>query len=157
MALEHWDPHRRKWLLYRTPGEHSADCQRYPFAALPKRVFLDTNVLNLIVRYGEAIFELQQIPTDVDETRSNDVEALIHIFQTGQRMGWPILASRKSLEELERTPEEHGRARLVASRPALIAATALVPAPTKGSSTTSPAFENERTHRSASSCGNWHG
>ena len=50
MVLEHWDEVRGKWLLYRKPGENHADCERYPFERIPARVFLDTNVVNLIVK-----------------------------------------------------------------------------------------------------------
>ena len=114
MALEHRDGVSGRWLLYRSQSEHSEDCDRYPYDAIPRRVFLDTNVINLIVNHAGTIFEQHEIDVALDETAKDDVEALLHIFQTGQRMGWPIFASHKSLEELGRTPEEYGRSELVA-------------------------------------------
>ncbi|MBL0948297.1 hypothetical protein [Brevundimonas sp.] len=71
-------------------------------------------MLNLLVRYSSTVFEQAPLSMPVDETRANDVEALMHIFQVGQRMGWPIYASEKSLYELDQTPDADQRAELLA-------------------------------------------
>lgn len=54
MRLEHWDPVRRKYLLYRGAGEHHGDCVRYPYERIPRRIFLDTNVINLLVKVARS-------------------------------------------------------------------------------------------------------
>jgi hypothetical protein len=113
MGLEHWDPHRRKWVLYRSEAQHREDCQRYPLQAMPRRIFLDTNIVNLLVRYSEQVFEQAPIPTDIDETTAQDIEALMHVFHVGARASWDILASRKVLDEISRTPDDDLKAELL--------------------------------------------
>jgi hypothetical protein len=106
MGLEHWDPNRRKWVLYRSLAHHSQDCARYPFKDIPSRVFLDTNVVNLLVKHSMPIFEQTALPADLDVTAALDVEALMHVFHVGARANWDILASRKTLDEIEQTPAQ---------------------------------------------------
>jgi len=105
MGLEHWDSDRRRWILYRSPAQHSEDCARYPFESLPQRVFLDTNVVNLLVKQREQIFEQVPVPEGVNSKRALDIEALMHVFHVGARANWEILASRKTLDEINRTPD----------------------------------------------------
>jgi len=105
MSLEHWDANRGKWVLYRNREQHSDDCDRYPFESIPRRVFLDTDVVNLLVKQGEQVFEQAPIPEHLDRTRALDTEALMHVFHVGARASWDILASRKTLEEIGRTPD----------------------------------------------------
>jgi hypothetical protein len=113
MGLEHWDPHRRKWILYRSQAQHSEDCARYPFENIPGRVFLDTNVVNLLVKHSEQVFEQTTIPADLDVTSAHDVEALMHVFHVGACANWDILASRKTLDEIEQTPQPDVRDELL--------------------------------------------
>jgi hypothetical protein len=75
-------------------------------------VFLDTNVLNLMVKHSECIFEEASVPA-VDETSARDIEALMHIFAVGVRANWNVLASRKTLDEIERTPNGPLRGQLL--------------------------------------------
>jgi hypothetical protein len=104
MGLEHWDSNRRKWVLYSTEAQHSEDCARHPYESIPRRIFLDTNVVNLLVKHSEQVFEQAPIPSDLDSTRARNVEALMHVFCVGARASWDILASRKTLDEIRRTP-----------------------------------------------------
>lgn len=104
MGLEHWDSGRRKWVLYRTEIQHSEDCARYPYESIPRRIFLDTNIINLLVKHSEQVFEQAPIPANLDHTCARDTEALMHVFHVGARANWDILASRKSLDEISRTP-----------------------------------------------------
>ncbi len=104
MGLEHWDSGRRKWVLYRTQTQHSEDCVRYPYESIPRRIFLDTNIINLIVKQSEQVFEQAPVPVDLDRTCARDTEALMHVFHVGARANWDILASRKSLNEIGQTP-----------------------------------------------------
>lgn len=103
MTLEHWDQDLRKYVLYRTTAEHSEDCQRFPFEKIPKRVFLDTNVINVLVKYCGYVFDHVPIPLDTDATLASDIEALMHVFHVGERATWHILGSQKTLDELSRT------------------------------------------------------
>lgn len=106
MRLEHWDERRGKWLLYRSQAQHSEDCARYPFEQIPRRVFLDTNIVNLLVKFSECVFEQAWIPDTLDDTCACDVEALMHIFAVGARANWDVLASRKTLDEIALTRDE---------------------------------------------------
>src|SRR5690242_16760877 len=105
MGLEYWDATRRKWILYHSQAQHSFDCERYPFEAIPQRVFLDTNVVNLMVKYSEQIFEQAWLPEGLDQTREHDIEALMHVFYVGGRAPWEIVASRKTIDEIGETPD----------------------------------------------------
>lgn len=105
MSLEHWDPVRGKWVLYRSEAEHSADCAKHPFEDVPRKVFLDTSVVNLLVKWGEQVFEQVALPEGLDRTRVLDIEALMHVFHVGTRAGWDLLASRKTLDEIRQTPD----------------------------------------------------
>lgn len=113
MGLEHWDERRGRWILYRTQLEHSLDCERYPFDHIPRRVFLDTNVVNLLVQQSEQIFEQCSIPSYLEATRANDTEALMHVFHVGARANWDILASARVLEEISNTRDADQRAELL--------------------------------------------
>jgi hypothetical protein len=113
LRLEHWDEYRGKWALYPSQAQHSEDCARHPFEAVPRRVFLDTNVVNLLVKHSECVFEQGPIPDALDDTSARDVEALMHIFAVGTRANWDIIASRKTLDEIARTPDEWVRSELL--------------------------------------------
>lgn len=103
MGLEHWDPVRRKYVLYRQEGQHSTDCARYPFESIPRRVFLDTNVINRLVKWRDQVFEQCPIPPDTEHKLAIDIEALMHVFYVGSRAYWELVASPKTLEELSQT------------------------------------------------------
>lgn len=59
MVLECWDDVRSKWIMYARAEDHSTDCERYPFEQIPAHVFLDTSVVNLIVKHAPVIFEME--------------------------------------------------------------------------------------------------
>ena len=103
MGLEHWDSGRRKYVLYQNTEQHSADCDRFPFQSIPRRVFLDTNVINVLVKHSTHVFEQEPIPSDVDPTLATDIEALMHVFYVGARANWELLSSQKTIDELSRT------------------------------------------------------
>ena len=85
MGLEHWDPSRRKFVLYRTTEQHTADCDHFPFESIPRRVFFDTNVINALVKHSAHVFEHEPIPLETEPTLATDVEALMHVFYVGAR------------------------------------------------------------------------
>jgi predicted nucleic acid-binding protein len=89
------------------------DCERYPFERIPGRVFLDTNVVNMLVKYSDLIFEQQPMSEEFDETKIHDLDALMHVFHVGSRANWDLVASSKTLQELSRTPDDELRATLL--------------------------------------------
>lgn len=103
MGLEHWDSSRRKYVLYQNTEAHSADCNRFPFESIPRRVFLDTNVINVLVKHSPHVFEQEPIPPDTEPTLAIDIEALMHVFYVGTRANWDILSSQNTIDELSRT------------------------------------------------------
>lgn len=105
MTVETWDPVSGRWLLYRDDADHQRDCTLHPYELIPKRVFLDTNVVNLLVSNAEQIFEQEPIPSGVDDTRAQDIEALMHVFYFGVRGCWDMVASQKTIDEISQTPE----------------------------------------------------
>lgn len=100
-------------MLYRKSGEHAKDCERYPIETLPRRVFLDTNVINRLVEWGAQIFEFEAIPPETDQTLANDIEALMHVLYGSERTCLELVASTKSLEELSNTPDPAWRRSLL--------------------------------------------
>ncbi len=103
MGLEHWDSSRRKYVLYQNTEQHSADCNRFPFEFIPRRVFLDTNVINVLVKHSTHVFEQEPIPANIEPTLATDIEALMHVFYVGARANWGLLSSQMSIDELSRT------------------------------------------------------
>lgn len=103
MALEHWDSRKRKYVLYQNAGQHSDDCARFPFASIPQRVFLDTNVVNVLVKHSAFIFEREPIPQDTEPKLAIDIEALMHVFHVGTRADWSLFGSQTVVDELSRT------------------------------------------------------
>ncbi len=112
MGIEQWDETRQRWIVYRNQAEHSEDCKTYPYDAVPGRIFLDTNVVNLLVDYSEQIFDQEPLPAIADRMLAEDVEALMHIFFVGRRANWSVMASRKTLHEIQNTPDRARRDRL---------------------------------------------
>jgi hypothetical protein len=93
------------YALHRTEEEHSADCDAYPFEAIPRRIFLDTNIIDCLVKWSECVFEHQTTPKEVDPTLREDIESLMHIFTVGSRASWDMVASEKTVAELKKTPD----------------------------------------------------
>jgi hypothetical protein len=109
MLLERWDAIRGKWIMYARAEDHTADCKRYPFEHILVHVFLDTSVLNIIIKHAPAIFEMDQQAIETPLNRARDVEALMHIFAVGARANWRLCASAKTLEEVNQTSCEDTR------------------------------------------------
>lgn len=110
MGLESWDLTRNKYVLYRSAGQHNRDCDHFQFENIPRRVFLDTNVINRLVKWREQIFDHEPIPPETEQTLTLDIEALTHVFYVGGRANWDLVGSPKTLDELSRTrdPELRG-------------------------------------------------
>ena len=99
--------------MYRSFEQHHEDCVRFPFERIPVRVFLDTNVINLLVKYPACVFEHAPLSSDANGTLAEDIEALKHVFHIGARADWDIRASQKTMEELSRTRTASLRADLL--------------------------------------------
>jgi hypothetical protein len=113
MVSDRWGSERQAYVLYENREQFSQDCDRFPFESIPRRVFLDTNVVNLLVKYPYQIFEQEPIPPDTQLTLALDIEALMHVFWVGMRANWHILASPKTIEEISRTRDSSLRASLL--------------------------------------------
>jgi hypothetical protein len=74
------------------------------FAALPRRLFLDSSTLQTILRYGEYIWENVEPPFGDRAYQMagfvNDLDALRMIFQVNQRAMFDIVVSRNTLQEV---------------------------------------------------------
>lgn len=81
------------------------DCNRFPFESIPRRVFLDTNVINVLVKHSINVFEQEPVPLDTEPTLAIDIEALMRVFSVGARADWALIGSQKTLDELSRTRE----------------------------------------------------
>ena len=75
------------------------------FETIPRRVFLDTCIVNLTLDYGPQIHEGEPLPDDVDPRLSADVESLGGIFATGQRAFWQFAISPHTYHEIVATRE----------------------------------------------------
>ena len=113
MTLERWDPLRRRWILYANQDDMSADCKANPFERIPGKIFLDTNIVNLIAKWPKQVFEHVPVPIGVDRQTGYDIEALMHVFYTGQRAYWHLAASAKTIDEISNTPDDAVRERLL--------------------------------------------
>jgi hypothetical protein len=111
--VEAQDPRTRRWLLYPNAAQHTADYVANPYEKRPTRVFLDTNVVNVLVRHADQVFEHSPVPSGTDRTRAEDVEALMHVFHVGARASWDLVTSQKTVDEVSATPEHADRQDLV--------------------------------------------
>lgn len=105
MGLEHWDSRVQKYVLYEDERQHSDDGTRFPFERIPRRVFLDTNVINVLVKHSTHVFEREPIPPGIEQTLGIDIEALMHVFYVGARADWDLVGSQRNLHELSRTTD----------------------------------------------------
>jgi hypothetical protein len=95
----------RRFVLYRTQEEHSADCKRFPYKEIPGRVFLDTNIIDCLVKWPECIFEMEETPPEMESRLRTDIESLMHVFHVGSRAYWDLVASELTLKELSATQD----------------------------------------------------
>jgi hypothetical protein len=86
---------------------------KFAFEAIPRRVFLDTNVVNCLVKWGECIFESEEPPSGLDATLLTDIASLTRIFVVGRRANWDIVVSDKTIQELSETLDNNLRNRLL--------------------------------------------
>ena len=73
------------------------------FFSIPRRVFLDTSVVNLALDYSEQIHNGDEIPEGLSLRIKSDIKALISIFDTGQRAFWQFAISPQTYREVTNT------------------------------------------------------
>lgn len=70
---------------------------------IPRRVLLDTNVVNFTLDWGEAICDGGDVPDDLPQRDVCDILALRDIFLTGQRALWQLAISPTTYAEIMAT------------------------------------------------------
>lgn len=105
MDLQRQDRIQQKYDVYGDGGQYRSDYERFPFESVPARIFLDTNVINRLVIWGDQVFEHSPMPSDTDSTLATDIASLRNIFHVGSRAYWALMASPTTLQELADTPE----------------------------------------------------
>lgn len=80
--------------------------------SVPRRVFLDTNVVNTVLDYGEMIHDCVDVPDQFEHRLRSDVESLRGIFVTGQRAFWQLAVSPLTYREVVRTRDLERRQNL---------------------------------------------
>jgi hypothetical protein len=103
MYLERWDENRQRWRLYESVDAHRLDCDRYPISQVPTRLFLDTSVVNLIVKHAEVLFDGCPLDRELHHARGREVEALLHVFAHAARAPWVLIASTTTMDEVANT------------------------------------------------------
>jgi hypothetical protein len=94
---------------YCSQAEHSRDCELHPFDCVPRQIFLDTSVVNAMVKYAPQVFEQQSLDPSLERVIAEDVESLMHIVAISGRGPWELVSSRAMLEEISQTPSEETR------------------------------------------------
>lgn len=97
----------------RTSEQRSADGAAFPFESIPQRVFLDTNIVDCLVKWDECVFENIVPPDDIPGQLASDIASLRHIFAVGSRAQWDIIVSARTIGELSNTSDPSMRERLV--------------------------------------------
>lgn len=82
------------------------------FFSIPRRAFLDTNVVNMVLDYGEFIHENVPLPPGLRPKRQREIESLAGIFDTGQRASWQFAVSPLTYQEVNATSDPTRRASL---------------------------------------------
>lgn len=113
MAVETKDPISGRYILYRSEAEHSADCGLHPFDRIPRRIFLDTSVVNTMVKHSPNVFEQEPLDPTLESVLAEDVESLMHIVAVSGRGQWEFVSSNAMLEELSQTRSEEVRKALL--------------------------------------------
>lgn len=72
-------------------------------ADVPGRVFLDTSVVNFVLKFGEQIHDNVPPPVTATIRESSDIEALRGLFVTGARAAWQFAVSPTTYAEVAAT------------------------------------------------------
>ncbi|MDP2948711.1 MAG: hypothetical protein Q8P22_04160 [Chloroflexota bacterium] len=86
---------------------------------MPKLIFLDTNVVQYLLTFGEYIYGNYLSPEEEEKLKGlsrrtvQDVHALAAFIDLGRRNGWPLVVSQGTLDELAATCDAQKRHSLV--------------------------------------------
>jgi hypothetical protein len=75
------------------------------FFRIPRRVFLDTCVVNRLLDAWDILAEGETMPLDLPLAKRLEIEALRGIYDTGQRAFWQFVVSPTTLDELSATSD----------------------------------------------------
>lgn len=79
---------------------------------VPRRVFLDTCVVNFMLDHGEQIYDGASIPADANQRVARDIEAMSNIMFVGKRAMWQLAISPHTYQEIAATRDGGRRQRL---------------------------------------------
>jgi len=74
-----------------------------PLSDIPGRAFLDTNVVNFMLKFGHQIHDGADNPSGLSSYEQRDIDALYNIFLTGQRADWQLAISPFTYFEIANT------------------------------------------------------
>ena len=101
-----------------TTNSELADMNNSAIRRSPRRIFLDTNIVQNLHSFGEFIYDNYLAPemhSKVERLGSrftDDIYALRDFMALGQRNDLPIAVSARMLKELEATPQPYKRFKL---------------------------------------------
>ena len=79
---------------------------------IPSRILLDTNIVNFMLDWGDAIHDGFEIPSSILYQDATDILALRHLWLTAQRASWQIALSPRTYSEISATTDPIRRAGL---------------------------------------------
>lgn len=80
---------------------------------LPRRIFLDTSVVNFIVDNSEYLFDNVAIPESINNRTCQDISAIAQIFYYANHNGIEMVISKTTFKEIEATTDENKRKKLI--------------------------------------------
>lgn len=83
------------------------------FWKIPRRVFLDTCVVNMMLDHWEQLYDGVETPTDLSVDRAGELEGLCGICDTGARAMWQFTVSERTYRELSATSQDARRHELL--------------------------------------------
>lgn len=83
-----------------------------PLQGVPRRVFLDTCVVNFMLDHGEQIYDGGSIPADANQRVARDIEAMSDIMFVGKRAMWQLAISPHTYQEIAATRDAGRRYQL---------------------------------------------
>ena len=104
---------------YMTSHINEPNKENYELPEFPELIFFDTNIVQNLHSFGEFIYDNHLAPeislriSARGPRFTEDVYALADFMALGQRLGWPIAVSSKTLTELEATPRGGKGAELI--------------------------------------------
>ncbi len=78
----------------------------------PRRIFLDTSVINFIVEYYDVLFDGAELDHDVSERVYDDLQAIARIFNYASHNAIEMIISKTTFEEVNATKDLAKRQKL---------------------------------------------